>query len=317
MKTTTELAALTLTPAEFKSHIIDFIKSQDFKAELLQRILAELPDDKRALFDEYQTNITTEPISQDPSEWERGAYFFRQVHMAETNFCLKRIEHLIEVKSHLTERGIAGFSRPSANPSTHKIDEQGAKVETMNVDFSCVNLEGFSPTRSLSTSVNNDDISSIRNALFMEMNDDHITTSELRQAIAWTLSKHPNLFVAYEENAYSQGIQLDTAKWNSQYYGIQEVYASSNFSQQRILHMLAVREHVFNLVQDKPRSAATPSSRSQNALKQTYQHKGQEPASHVNPRHTTSQPHSKVLNSMVVIGGIVAAIALVFLAVIL
>ncbi|MBO1929808.1 hypothetical protein J4731_22405 [Providencia rettgeri] len=76
MTESTEFIALNLTATEFKAKIIDFIKSRDFKAELLRQILSALPDDKRALFEEYRTNNTTDPISEDSYKWEREGSLF-------------------------------------------------------------------------------------------------------------------------------------------------------------------------------------------------------------------------------------------------
>ncbi|EGQ8224802.1 Uncharacterised protein [Vibrio cholerae] len=316
MTASTELVVPNLTAAEFKAKIIDFIKSRDFKSELLRQILSALPDDKLALFEEYRTDSTTDPISEDSYKWERegGAYFALQLHMAEENFCLQRLEHLIQVKSHLTERGIAGFSRPVSSSITSHEEAKSTKEYTMNVDFSSVDLTGFTPSRSLSNSVNNDDISSIRNALFMEMNDDHLSTIALRQAIAWTYSKHPNLFVAYEENAYSQGMEHEQTKWNDHYYGMQEVYASSNFSLERIRHLVAVREHVFTIAQDDARPATVPNTQPQQAPKPSFPLREQ--SSTGSTHRPESKPENNVLKSLLLIGGVVAAIALVILAVI-
>lgn len=112
MTASTELVAPNLTAAEFKAKIIDCIKSRDLKAELLRQILSALPDDKLALFEEYRANSTTDPISEDRYKWEREgrAYFVSQLHMAEQNFCLKRLEHLIQVKSYLTNEVSQVFS---------------------------------------------------------------------------------------------------------------------------------------------------------------------------------------------------------------
>ncbi|MBO1916487.1 hypothetical protein J4727_16105 [Providencia rettgeri] len=63
--------------------------------------------------------------------------------MAEENFCLKRIEHLIQVKSHLTERGIAGFSRPVACSTISHEEAKRTKENTMIAEFSSVDLTGF------------------------------------------------------------------------------------------------------------------------------------------------------------------------------
>ncbi|EGQ7954333.1 hypothetical protein ACSG3M_001508 [Vibrio vulnificus] len=316
MTASTELVAPSLTAAEFKAKIIDFIKSRDFKAELLHQILSALPDDKLALFEEYRTNSTTDPISEDSYKWERegGTYFALQLHMAEENFCLKRLEHLIQVKSHLTERGIAGFSRPVSSSTSSHEEAKSTKENTMSADFSSVDLAGFTPSRSLSNSVNSGDLSSVRISLFMEMNNNHVSSSKVSQAIAWAQSKHPTLFVAFEENAYAQAIEQDKTKWDSHYYGMQEVYATSNFSLERIRHMIAVREHVFTIAQDDARPATIPNTQPQHAPRPSIPHREQ--SSTGSTHRPASKPENNVLKSLLLIGGVVAAIALVILAVI-
>ncbi|MEZ7206285.1 hypothetical protein [Pseudoalteromonas sp. DY56-GL79] len=316
MTASTELVAPNLTAAEFKAKIINFVKSRDFKAELLRQILSALPGDKLALFEEYRTNTTTDPISEDSYKWERegGAYFSLQLHMAEENFCLERLEHLIQVKSHLTERGIAGFSHPVSSSTTSHEEAKSTKENTMTTDFSSVDSTGFTPSRSLNNCIENDDISTIRVALFMEMNDKRLSTVALCQAIAFTLSKHPNLFVTYEENAYSQKMDFDATSWSKDYYHMQEVYASSNFSLERIRHLVAVREHVFTIAQDGARPATLPKTPPQHAPKQSTLHRDQ--PSTGSTYRPESKPENNVLKSLLLIGGAVAAIALVILAVI-
>lgn len=316
MTASTELVAPNLTTAEFKAKIIDFIKSRDFKAELLRQILSALPDDKLALFEEYRVDSTTDPISEYSYRWERegGAYFALQLHMAEENFCLKRLEHLIQVKSHLMERGIAGFSRPASNSTTSHEEAKSTKENKMSADFSSVDLTGFTPSRSLSKSVNSGDLSSVRISLFMEMNDKRLSTAVINQSIAWTLSKFPTLFVVYEENAYSQQIEQDKIKWDNHYYHTQELYATSNFSSERIRHMVAVREHVFKIATNDARPATFPKTQPQSTTKQAAPY--QQYQSTGNTQRPEPQSEHNVLKSLLMIGGVVAAIALVILAVI-
>lgn len=316
MISSTEFVAPELTAADFKAKILSFIESRDFKAELLLQILSALPDDKLVLFEEYRADSTTDPISEDSFKWEREGrtYFTLQLHMAKRNFCLKRIEHLTQVKSFLTERGVEGFSCPVASSTTSQEEAKSTKENTMSTDFSSVDLTGFTPSRSLSNSVNSGNLSSVRISLFMEMNDKRLSTAVINQAIAWTLSKYPTLFVAYEENAYSQQMEQDKAKWDSHYYHIQELYATSNFSLERIRHMVTVREHVFTIALDDARPATLPNTQPQHASKQSGLHREQSSTgSFLRPK---SKPENNVLKSLLLIGGVVAAIALVFLAVI-
>ena len=319
MTASTVFVAPNLTAVDFKAKIIDFIKSRDFKAEFLRQILSALPDDKLVLFEEYRTDSTTDPICEDSYKWERegGTYFSLQLHMAEKNFCLKRQEHLIHVKSHLTEQGIEGFSRPVFISKTSNKDAKSKKQNTMRTDFLAVDLTGFTPSRSLSNSVESGDLSSVRISLFMEMNDKRLSTWTIIQAIAWVLSKYPTLFVVYEENAYSQQMEQDKTKWDSRYYHTQELYATSNFSLERIRHMIAVREHVFTIAQDVPRptTLTKPQPQPQSTTKQATPRQHQQ-LSTGNTQQTASKSEDNVLNLLLLIGGIAATIALVILAVI-
>jgi hypothetical protein len=156
-----DIEAPTLTKDEFKAQVIASINSAEFTPELLRKMLPALPDDKRALFEEYRATDIVDPISNDKDEWERGAYFHKQLKMAEQNFCLERIEHLIAVKSYLIERGIAGFSTPQKTaPDTLSTSQ---KDKTMSTAFLSIDSTDFKPSSSLRNCVDGDDMSSIRN----------------------------------------------------------------------------------------------------------------------------------------------------------
>lgn len=311
-----DIEAPMLTEDEFKAQVIASINSAEFTPELLRKMLQALPDDKRALFEEYRATEIVDPISSDKHEWKRGAYFHKQLKMAEQNFCLERVEHLITVKSHLIEQGIAGFSMSKNSPTNTLNPSQ--KDETMSTAFSSVDLNGFTPSSPLANAVNKDDISAIRIALFMEMNDKQLTNQALLQAIAWTLKNHSNLFVTCEENAYAQAMELDTGKWNSQYYSLQEVYTSMNFAEERVLHMLEVRKHVFNIqpnVSNMPsKSAAT---RAVSYQQQTAQKTSTPEHTPIHQASGHKNSRSNELKTLLLIGGALAALALVFLAIII
>lgn len=188
----------------------------------------------------------------------------------------------------------------------------------MSHAFSSVELSDFAPSRSLSNCVNGDDISAIRVALFMEMNNNQLSNHSLRQAIAWTLTKHPNLFVAYENSAYAQAMERDTSKWDLGYYNMQEVYASMNFAEERVLHMLDVRKRVFNIqpnetsISSKPAAMRTVSYQQQTAPQVST-------TAHTQTHQATNSKDStnNVLNTLLLVGGAVAALALVILAIII
>ncbi|WP_119395063.1 hypothetical protein [Salinibius halmophilus] len=316
MNTTNELLSSELTPAAFKDHIVDFVKNPNCSAELLRQVMAELPSDKQALFEEYKTSVVIDEIGTDKYEWERPGYFEKQLFAAKKNFCQRRLNHLLEVKSYLTQRGVAGFSKPVQPKQNSTGGAENNKDNPMKSSLASVNLQGFTPSPSLENCVQKGDLSAIRVALFMELNDERLPTETIKQAFAWVRSKQPNLFVAYEENAYAKAMSEDSSKWTDDYYHLQEVYASSNFSEERISHMIEVREHVFKPAKAMPpiKSISRPAqvTVAENAKPQTTRRsRSAHPAPEKQPTGNNS------LQAMLLVGGAAAALAIVVLAVLI
>ncbi|WP_422444574.1 MULTISPECIES: hypothetical protein [unclassified Endozoicomonas] len=310
-------SALELTAADFKALFIGFIQDRNQTPELLRQEFASFPEDKRALLEEYRVDSLTEAMSENPQEWLRPGYFDKQAQMAKQNFCQKRIEHLIKVKSHLIEQGIAGFTLSEASASQPQHSLSPSQDHSMSGEFTTINLNGFQPSRPLANSVNDGDLSKIRMALFMEMNDKTLGNTYIRQAIAWALKQKPNLFVSYEENAYAQAINPDMTQWSADYYGLQEVYASSNFSEKRLSHMLAVRERVFSIKEHPVSTSQTPVQQSS----QTRPNRPEQSSQNTN-RSEREKPESvdsgkNSILPILVIAGVLAVVAAVLLATII
>ena len=135
-------------------------------------------------------------------------------------------------------------NKKDANQAATSIENNLNSIEKSNNKDDSRNI-----SKTLINNVNSGNVSLVRTALFMEMNDKRLSTFDINQAIAFAHSKFPDLFDEYEENAYSQGIEQDKTKWDSKYYHKQELYATSNFSSKRIKHLVVIREHVFNIPQ--------------------------------------------------------------------
>ncbi|WP_257282776.1 hypothetical protein [Endozoicomonas sp. SESOKO1] len=284
------------TPSEFKKSFATSLENAECSPEHLRMALKTLEREKPELFEPYQPLGDDDGICQDKPKWRLSGYFFKQVHLCEKNFSRERIEHVIEVKSHLIEYGIAGF--PS-NVKHQSNSESGTVVNT----FKSVDLSHYTPSPALKKHVDSGDLSNIRNALFMEMNDKRLTTTQIKQAFAWVLLRKPNLFVPYEENANARAMNPDSTQWDRDYYGMQEVYANSNFSCERLSHMVEVRAQVFDI-------ATTSASSSRPVVQPAAQRTSEEGRASQADSSYQSNNASNWLKYALFAGGAVLALAL-------
>ena len=235
------------TPGEYKKEFVASLANENFTPEILRMALKTIEQEKPELFEPYQPLGSDEAICDDKHFWLKNQrYFYKQAHLCEKNFSQERFEHVITVKSYLIEQGIAGFPDNNRPQLTSERSDEMDAFDNIALD------NNYTPPPVLKKYVDGGDLSLIRSALFMEMNDKQLTTDQIKQAFAWTLQQKPNLFVDYEENANAQAMNTNSAQWTPDYYGLQEVYANSNFSRERLSHMVEVREQVFNIAK-KPK----------------------------------------------------------------
>ncbi|WP_252180143.1 hypothetical protein [Endozoicomonas sp. 4G] len=283
------------TPSELKKAFAQSLENSEYTPEYLRLALNTLDQEKPELFEPYQPLSGEEAISEDRSVWPLSGYFFKQAHLCKKNFSRERIEHVITVKSHLVEQGFAGFTN---NPKHQANSESSTAVNA----FKNVNLTGYTPSAALKKHVDSGDLSNIRNALFMEMNDRRLTTAQIKQAFAWVLKQKSNLFVPYEENANARVMNLDPTQWDRDYYGLQEVYANSNFSCERLSHMVKVRAQVFDIDETSPQPLIQPTAQRASEGRQTSQPR---PDSSHQPSNNNSW-----LKYALIVGGAIAALAM-------
>ncbi|WP_282174693.1 hypothetical protein [Vibrio diabolicus] len=289
------------TVSELKNNLITMIKSNEYAPELITIAMKEVSENVPEYFESYKANDSEEEIISTPEEWVLPRYFDKHCRFLERNFSRERVEHLIRVKSHLIEFGVLSLSNSGA------INEKDSQQEqnNMNTPFSKINMSGFNPTSSFQKSLNSGDVTQIRMALFMEMNDHRLPTQNIKQMIAYSLQSKPNLFLPYEENGYAKEMNGNKTSWDAKYYALQEVYASSNFSVERIQHMLEVREEVFSIPKLEAKRTTTSQPYKQQKGKQ------QRPAQHSSCK---KHPQNENLKALVTLGGAIAAIAIIILA---
>ncbi|EOB1207128.1 hypothetical protein ACPV3P_16810 [Photobacterium damselae] len=305
-----------LSVSDFKMNVIGFIKSPEYTPELLNKLLRPLFIKKPDFFDDYQVDDKADAILEAASglpynpEWSIVRYFDRQCRFLAQNFSKPRIEHLIKVKSHLIEFGIKGFEKTIPLAHTNSQHNQLEEHLMKNL-FSNEDLSDFAPTSLVQKIVSSGDLIRIREGLFMEMNDHAISTRKMRQIIAYALKHKSNLFVPYENNGYAREMDNDKNQWDAKYYAAQENYAASNFSYQRIEHLLEVREHVFNIARSVVNQQSQPPARYLNSQIRN----SAKPSVEINQPQTMvrSQSNHENLKAMLLIGGVLAATALFIL----
>ena len=213
------------------------LTTQSDTAQLRQQlaVLAAVHPD---LFVSYAHNAGVEPIDTNTANWSKD-YFSRQKVYAGSNFSRTRVEHLIDLRAHLST------SPPQREPQKPAPSMHAARA---GIDA------GFTPSPNLGKFVERGDLPTVRTALRMELNNKGLDAAALKSSVRWTKERIPGLFEPFQEKAFARGINADSAQWEGDYFGTQVVYLTTNFSEERFLHLIEVREHN----RRRPASAPAP-----------------------------------------------------------
>ncbi|WP_208625385.1 hypothetical protein [Salinicola salarius] len=266
---------------------LDSLQDSRVTPELLREMLVELEKKVPAL---YQPGSGENGVDPDPLNWS-AEYFSRHRTLARQNFSRERIEHLLDVRAHLRAQKVKGFV-----PKTEVYDSRTESADGM--------ASHYIPSDNLQKFVKEGELNTIRAALMMELHDNSQTSADLRNAIDWTKKKVPELFKVYTQKAFARKIDTDKSQWSSDYYNKQVVYLEHNFSEKRFLHVIDVRERLrqqnvegFVPLPPKPRTSQPQSSQS--------------PPGGDSP----SRPeHNPVFKTALMVGGAVAALAILLIA---
>lgn len=280
--------------AEIKKGYLASLKDPQASSALLKDLLVETEKRIPSLLCLFQPEAGINALVQDKVKWS-VAYFSRQLLLTEHNFCRERIEHLLEVRNHLKNIGVKGFVSSDSENSP-----QQPKSNTISVNFT--------PSNNLQKFVREGDLLTIRTALRLELNDNSLTNIDLRNALSWTKSKVPSLMDPYSEKSFARGMESDQSVWNSQYYENQIVFLKTNFSSERFLHLIDVREF---LRQQKVEGfiAEPPKVRIQASQSQQQNHKSSQ-----NNRPEFTPEFNSPLKLALLIGGAVAALVTLLIA---
>ena len=164
--------------------------------------------------------------SDTPASKNTNSYYNVLGKLEKFNFSRERIEYLIRVRDVFINRGEKGFIPSASSPIQH--NTSGVTVN-------------YTPSDNLRRFVHEGDLSTIRTALRMELNDNSLTTADLEAAVAWAQRQIPHLFEPFIEKSFARSMETDQKLWTSQYYDSQTVYLKTNFSAERFRHLVQVR----------------------------------------------------------------------------
>jgi hypothetical protein len=177
----------------------------------------------------FAAHVDANYLEKPEHLWNEG--FFEQcLHESKEVFSLNRLDHLLTVRNYLRKNGVKGF-KPT-------IQEKNREPEMINSQFQ--------PAENLKASFQKieSDPSQAQIALRFELYDINKNSNYLKDAIKWAESQAPQLFSAYETSAFRKAISDNEKDWSVDYFDIQTEYLSSNFSKERYLHLIDVREYL-------------------------------------------------------------------------
>lgn len=219
---------------------------------LLNVMLEESHSSKPALFDTHREDGACEAINPDTIDWNSG-YFALQSRSLEHNFSLARAQHLIAISQWLTEHQHDGFL---THPAAHK--DNGNKNMNNN------ETTPYTPGQSMLAALESGSLNRLRSALIAELENNRLDGQTVRKAMKWAESQVTGLFADYEENTLALGFEIDTSKWDADYYNRQSAYLSANFARKRFEHLMSIYQVLRNRAVSgfvhQPEAAPCPAS---------------------------------------------------------
>jgi len=110
-------------------------------------------------------------------------------------------------------------------------------------------MNDFYPTETLKKEIQNGDISRIHSAIECYFLEDRANEKgEINKAIEYTEKKCKDNGMKFwhEHDQKKFPINQNKAEWNENYYGLQLVYFNSNFSKERVEHVLEVGKYLYS-----------------------------------------------------------------------
>lgn len=249
----------------------------------------------------FDKNIHSDYLDEPEHKWSEG--FFQQC-LYESNevFSLTRLLHLLKVREKLRSIGASGFK-----PTEKNIPIKSEEMENK-----------FIPTESLIYNFNTieSDLLKAQIALRFELYDISKDSKYLKNAVNWSESKSKKIFSDHQVGIFHKATSNNKQDWNKDYFDIQTEYLSANFSKERYLHLIEVRQYL----RDKGVEGFVPMQQEHYSSTDTPQKSKQ-----AEPKTSKSEPSpqstydsqsgsmSGALRAALMVGGAIAALlAIVF-----
>ncbi|KEY88851.1 hypothetical protein MBA34_23910 [Pseudomonas capeferrum] len=296
-----------------KSYLLS-IKDPNASTGLLNDLLDRAEKQTPELLLPFEPGVGKNALDLDPVSWSAD-YLTRQMWLTQQNFARERIEHLLAVREHLRKTGVKGFV-PTQTPSEPQTESD-------------VNVQSnYEPSSNLRKFVQEGELLTIRTALRMELDDNRLTSADLRAALTWAVKQVPALLEAYSEKSFARAMESDQKLWTSEYYELQVVYLKTNYAQERFLHLIEVRDLLrhqgvdgFAPVQPKPRASASanagqaaPASHRPQPQNSRSQQSHQANQGHQSQPRAADNDRKPVFKAALLVGGALAALVVFLVA---
>lgn len=278
---------------EIHEKFLNACRDGNIETEHLIATLQIMAQESPEVFKEHQhANYLYKP----EYDWNEGA-FEECIHESREVFSERRLMHLLKVRDYLRKIGVAGFK-----PIPNKIE---SKKEIMKIQFQ--------PKKNLESCFDEKDFNILkaRIALRFEIYDFSNNFDYLMNAVDWAESKDANIFLPHEVSPFYKDVLENEIEWNPRYFDINTEYLGKNFSKERYLHLIKVRQYLcdkgvegFAQLPQKNTVSSTETQQPKQA--------GSEVSKPGSAPHSTPDSHpnsmSSALRTALMIGGAIAAL---------
>lgn len=278
---------------------LDAVNDPQEESDALRAMVVEFQSRYPGILVAHVANDNVDPIDHNALHWTEK-YFSTQRDLAKRNFSMDRLTHLIDVRDRFRGDGRKGFV---------------PKAMTANQSFA--SGAGYRPSEALQKIIEEGDIQTLQTALLVELEDRRNDSARLRSTLAWARGRLPGLCEPYTEKGFAKSIDSDHQKWTSDYYAKQAVYLETNFSEERYLHLVDVREHLRRQEAKASAPAAAPGASRPSPKAQPGAKPASGPRASEPPRRPAQQPSSRnlspTLSAALLVGGALAVVVILLL----